>query len=411
MLKNTKYYQKQNRIIMKSFMFCICVLLIGGISVSPISWEENPIEMTLQVIVIASMLIVLFIYIFTKSVLYKRIFISLITIYIYNKFWVFPETAIMLSLFALAPIIPIFLLDRFFFYLVSTLNFILGPLFIIIICNTSLKDVYQYISFDGFGNVINFLAIQVLLVFVFIGTNNRMKASKALYKEVQEATKLNSIGQLAATVAHEIRNPITVVKGFAQILEEDKSRDEKETYFIQTMLSELEYTQVIINDFLSLAKPQTDQLQLIELNKEIKKVCDLLTSFANQNNVGIQFLQEQVFTIKMNPIELKQVLVNIIKNGIEAMKNPGFITIELVQMGDMAKIIITDSGEGMTKQQLKNLGTPFYSLKHAGTGIGLTVSYNIIQKYKGKIIVESEINKGTTFSIYIPLQEPYSKSS
>ncbi|WP_057914911.1 sensor histidine kinase [Peribacillus muralis] len=169
------------------------------------------------------------------------------------------------------------------------------------------------------------------------------------------------------------------------------------------MLTELEYTQVIINDYLSLAKPQTGNVQVIPLNDEIQKISDLLTSFANNRNIGFRLDLRDDLHINMNPIELKQILVNIMKNGIESMNNPGFIKVETEQERTMAKIRITDTGVGLSKEQLAILGTPFYSLKERGTGIGLTVCYSIVQKYKGKINVQSELNKGTSFTIYLPL--------
>ncbi|MFF2456203.1 ATP-binding protein [Peribacillus simplex] len=403
MLKNYQYYQNKHRFILKAFMAMISLLLLVGISVSPISWKDNPYAMILQVILISGMIISLLFYLKTEVNFYKTLFIFLITVYLYGKFLIFPDTAIMLALFALAPLIPIFLFDKIGFYIVATLNFILGPASILIISKTDLQNTYEYVALDSFGNTLNFIAIQIILVFVFIGTNNRVESTNAFHKEIQQAKQLNSIGQLAATIAHEIRNPITVVKGFAQLLDQEKELNETEKFYVQTMLTELEYTQVIINDYLSLAKPQTDNVEVIPLNFEIQKISDLLTSFANNQNIGFLLDFRDDLHINMNPIELKQILVNIIKNGIESMNDPGFIKVETEQEGTMAKIRITDTGMGLSKKQLEILGTPFYSLKDRGTGIGLTVCYSIVQKYKGKIVVQSELNKGTSFTIYLPL--------
>lgn len=403
MLKNHEYYQNQYRLILKSFMGMISFLLLVGISVSPINWKNDPFDMSLQVVLITGIIISLIFYVKNEGRLYKTIFIVLITVYFYLKFWTFPDTAIMLAIFAMAPLIPIFLFDKIGFYIVFSLNIILGPVFINVISQTNLQYTYFYVSLDAFGNTLNFIAIQVILLFVFISTNNRMASAKSFHQELQQAKQLHSVGQMAATIAHEIRNPITVVKGFAQLLDQKEELTETEKFYIQTMLTELEYTQVIINDYLSLAKHQTGIVQDIALNDEIKKTADLLTSFANQRNIGIVLKPNHDLYIKMDPIELKQLLVNIIKNGIESMDRAGFITIETEQDQDMAKIMITDTGIGLTKNQIDVLGTPFYSLKERGTGIGLTVCYNIIQKYKGKIVVTSKLTIGTTFTIYIPL--------
>lgn len=403
MLKNHEYYQNQYRIILKSFMGMISFLLLVGISVSPINWKNAPFDMSLQVVLITGIILSLIFYVKNEARLYKTIFIVLITVYFYLKFWTFPDTAIMMAIFAMAPLIPIFLFDKIGFYIVFALNFILGPVFINVISQSNLQYTYLYVSLDPFGNTLNFMAIQIILLFVFISTNNRMASTKSFHQELQQAKQLHSVGQMAATIAHEIRNPITVVKGFAQLLDQKEELTETEKFYIQTMLTELEYTQVIINDYLSLAKQQTGIVQVIALNDEIKKTADLLTSFANQRNIGIVLKPNHDLYIKMDPIELKQLLVNIIKNGIESMDKAGFITIETEQDQGMAKIMITDTGVGLTKNQIDVLGTPFYSLKEQGTGIGLTVCYNIVQKYKGEILVTSKLTIGTTFTIYIPL--------
>ena len=170
------------------------------------------------------------------------------------------------------------------------------------------------------------------------------------------------------------------------------------------MLSELEYAQVIINDYLSLAKPHNGEMHTISLPEEIRKISDLLTSFAKQHNIDIHTLLESDISIRMNKIEFKQLMINIIKNAIESMKETGFIVISLEEKHGMAVISVKDTGVGMSNAQLELLGTPFYSLKDRGTGIGLTVCYNIVDKYKGKILVDSNIGKGTIFYIHLPMQ-------
>ena len=405
MLKNYYHYQHQHRIILKSFMAILSIILLTGILISPLCWDTSPISMIIQIILITAIIISLLCFIKKELNIYKTLFILLITTYFHVKLWIFPDTAIMLAIFAMAPLIPIFLSDKIGFYVVATFNFIFGPLFIFFISNSDLQKTYQYVTLDPLGNTLNFLVIQIILVFVFLGTNNRVQLTKTYQKEIEQAKQINSIGQLAATIAHEIRNPITVVKGFAQLLEHKEELNEKERFYIQTMLTELEYTQMIINDYLSLTKPQTGDIQVIILNVELKKIVDLLGSFANNYNVGIHLKLNQEMTIKMNPIEFKQLFVNMIKNAIESMKNPGFITIKAQRIQNLAKISIIDTGVGMSEDQVEKLGTPFYSLKDKGTGIGLTVCYNIVHKYKGEITVTSKINEGTRFNIYLPLHK------
>lgn len=226
-----------------------------------------------------------------------------------------------------------------------------------------------------------------------------------LQKELQRAEKMNAIGQLAASVAHEIRNPMTVVKGFLQIFLGKEHMSEEEHSYIQLMIEEMNRAEVIINDYLSLAKPDFDQeTEIINANELALKVMDLMNSYAMlSKNIQMETVTPIDILIKGNQSELKQVLINILKNGIEAMKDGGKLKIEVTEMDGYGVFKISDTGIGMTDEELSRLGTAFYSLKEKGTGIGLMVCYQIIERMKGKIEVESIKGQGTTFIIYLPM--------
>ncbi|WP_409302978.1 ATP-binding protein [Peribacillus sp. SCS-155] len=220
--------------------------------------------------------------------------------------------------------------------------------------------------------------------------------------ELQRADKLNVISQLAASVAHEVRNPMTSVRGFLQLISKDENLHASQRDYIRIALDELSHAQSIINDYLSLAKPNTGKLRLLNLSEEIQNITDLMTSYSNIQNISIySSIQEGLF-IKGNKDEIKQVLVNIMKNGIEAMETGGSINIRAYSAAESVFIEIKDNGKGMTKDQLKLLGTPFYSTKEKGTGVGLTISYQIIESMKGIITVESNVGQGTKFTIKLP---------
>ncbi|QED48316.1 sensor histidine kinase [Cytobacillus dafuensis] len=225
-----------------------------------------------------------------------------------------------------------------------------------------------------------------------------------IQRELQRAEKMNAIGQLAASVAHEIRNPMTVVKGFLQIfLAKDQMSDEERMY-IRLMIEEMNRAETIINDYLSLAKPDLEQTEKVDGGELASKVLDLINSYAmmSKNILLVHDLQEGVI-INGNISEIKQVLINILKNGIEAMKDGGTLSIFVYKEGPFGVFKISDTGIGMSSEELERLGTAFYSLKEKGTGIGMMVCYQIIDRMKGKIEVQSQKGKGTTFKIYIPL--------
>ena len=224
-----------------------------------------------------------------------------------------------------------------------------------------------------------------------------------VYRELQRAEKMNAIGQLAASVAHEIRNPMTVVKGFLQIFLSKEQMSEEERMYIHLMIEEMDRAETIINDYLSLAKPDMEKTAKINGKELAEKALDLMTSYAkmSKNIVIITPVLENV-TVKGTKNELQQVLINILKNGVEALKEGGELSFNLFQEGNYGVFEVTDTGIGMTQEEVQRLGTAFYSLKEKGTGMGLTVCYQIIERMRGKIEVKSEKGIGTTFRIYVP---------
>ncbi|WP_210365071.1 HAMP domain-containing sensor histidine kinase [Bacillus sp. REN3] len=231
-----------------------------------------------------------------------------------------------------------------------------------------------------------------------------------LQQELQRAEKMNAIGQLAASVAHEIRNPMTVVKGFLQIFLAKDLPDEERMY-IKLMIEELNRAETIINDYLSLAKPDIGKLEVIESRDLAEKVMDLMVSYAMlSKNISIHTEIKDDIKVKGNKNELKQVLINILKNGIEAMNDGGRLTLIIEKQEEFGVFRVIDTGIGMTDEELTRLGTAFYSLKERGTGMGLMVCYQIVERMKGHIKVTSKKGVGTTFEIFVPIMsEPRTK--
>jgi two-component system, sporulation sensor kinase B len=237
-----------------------------------------------------------------------------------------------------------------------------------------------------------------------IGEMENIIAKTKIQKELQRAEKMNAIGQLAASVAHEIRNPMTVVKGFLQIfLAKDHLNSEELTY-IQLMIDELNRAEMIINDYLSLAKPDLDQIEKVDASELGQKIMELMNTFALMSkNITLKMdLNEEVF-LRASNSEVKQVLINILKNGIEAMRSGGILSLKVYKSDEYGVFEISDTGVGMSPEELHRLGTAFYSLKEKGTGMGLMVCYQIVEKMKGQIDVVSEKGIGTTFRVFIPL--------
>ncbi|MGM0875324.1 MAG: PAS domain S-box protein [Bacillota bacterium] len=219
---------------------------------------------------------------------------------------------------------------------------------------------------------------------------------------LRKTEKLSVVGELAASVAHEIRNPLTSLKGFVQILQ--TSSNENDLYY-KIMLDELERINIIASELLVLAKPQQIQFQKRNINELLENVQSLLESEANLYCVTLDIqTNEHLPLIDCEPNQLKQLFINIMKNSIEASsKNIQVI----VKMKDDANICIKfkDDGCGIDEERLKHLGEPFYSMKEKGTGLGLTVSYRIVEFHKGQIHFTSKVDEGTTVELVLPIKK------
>lgn len=220
---------------------------------------------------------------------------------------------------------------------------------------------------------------------------------------LHKSDTLSVIGQLAAGVAHEIRNPMTALKGFIQLLED--SSEGKHPMYFNVISTELNRIDAIINEFLILAKPQAIKFVEHSLTQIMAETVNLLSAQAVLYN--IQFLlhyDDDLPTLICEPNQLKKVFINMIKNGIEVMPTGGHITINMNKTTDnRIHISIKDEGDGIPEEKLKKLGQPFYTTKERGTGLGLMVSYRIIEEHEGTITVESEVGKGTVFHVYLPV--------
>lgn len=222
-------------------------------------------------------------------------------------------------------------------------------------------------------------------------------------EQKQQTERIRLIGEMAASVAHEIRNPLTVVKGYTHLLKESSNITEKQQEMLSLMGSELVRAEKIINDYLSLARPNEGVKEQIDLAVFLKKVEEIINPYALLNNVKIINHVHTPCFINAGQDEILQLFINMIKNAIEAIESKGEVVISEQIKEKYIKINIMDNGKGMSEEELNRLGTPFYSTKTQGTGMGTTVCFNIVHHLNGKIKIKSKVNNGTTFSVYLPI--------
>ncbi|MCA0989818.1 PAS domain S-box protein [Pseudalkalibacillus hwajinpoensis] len=232
----------------------------------------------------------------------------------------------------------------------------------------------------------------------FMDITDKKKTEEALLK----TEKLSAVGQLAASVAHEIRNPLTSVKGFIQLLNDDKPFAEK-TPFLSIMLSEIDRMDAIIKDLLVLAKPQASHFTYFKVNELLSYVLQLLSTQASLYNITfMKDFTDEDDTLYGEENQLKQVFINLIKNAIEAMPEGGRVCLKSAVKDAEIEVTLTDEGVGIPAHKLKTLGEPFYTTKEEGTGLGLLSSFKIIENHHGTIDFISDVGIGTKVTIRFP---------
>ncbi|WML39276.1 ATP-binding protein [Neobacillus sp. OS1-2] len=226
------------------------------------------------------------------------------------------------------------------------------------------------------------------------------EALKKREKQLQRSEKLAVVGQMAAAVAHEIRNPLTPIKGFMQLLHAEK---ELNPVYLRIVLDELLRVDTIISEFLSMAKPHAEKTMIVHVEGLVKQVIQRFQSEARMKNKKLHIESEQpIQEIIGDPNSLKQVFMNVIQNALEAISTNGRIHVKIFSDDIGVNVQFSDNGCGIPKERLSKLGEPFYSTKEKGTGLGLMTCFRIVESHNGKINIESVQGEGTTVTIWLP---------
>lgn len=252
---------------------------------------------------------------------------------------------------------------------------------------------------------ITFMVTSGATMILMIWLIEYMKQNHNVRAALAQSEKFRVVSELAAAIAHEVRNPMTAVRGFTQLLSKDTPIRERFSSELDIMLTELDRAHQIISDYLSFARPSEDNIEVIDIVKHTSHVVAILAPLAHANSTIIQESYQGTPHVIGNAGKLEQALVNIVKNAIESISHNGAVDIFVGKSGGYVNIQISDTGCGMTEAEASRLGTPFYSTKASGTGLGLTSTYQIIRLMNGTIGVKSKRNVGTTFTILLPFAE------
>lgn len=276
------------------------------------------------------------------------------------------------------------------------LSFFLGILttFIAVLMSDSFKVTEAYFFY--------FILLPPFIMFFAIYLVETLRDLIIFRSKLVKLEKMEVVSQLSASIAHEVRNPLTVSKGFMHLLKDPNLSEEARKIYIQHIDDGLDNAESIISEYLAFAKPKTEKVDAIAIDRELKDVIEMIKPLANMNSIQIS---ENLTTATVigNAKHFQRCILNLIKNGIEAMPNGGKLSVITFTDKNDITIKISDNGVGMSKEQISRFGEPYYSSKEKGTGLGSMVAVKTIQTMNGTIDINSERNKGTMITIAFPL--------
>jgi PAS domain S-box-containing protein len=224
---------------------------------------------------------------------------------------------------------------------------------------------------------------------------------KKLREKLAQAERMAALGEVAAKVAHEIRNPLVSIGGFSRRLE--KKLDGKLKEYASIITREVNRLEVILKEILSFVKEARIHRQEVDVASIINDIISLYSQEIKQKGINVEIETTEVLKINVDPNRIKEALINIISNAIQALDKEGRLCIKTYKTADYGVIEISDNGPGIKDNDLPYIFDPFFTTKIEGTGLGLAITHRIVEEHNGKIEVESHEGEGTTFKVYLPL--------
>jgi signal transduction histidine kinase len=224
-------------------------------------------------------------------------------------------------------------------------------------------------------------------------------------ENLRRAEKLSTLGEMAAVLAHEIRNPLGSIRGTAEILRDDYRPGDPKYEFIDIQIRETERLNRVVEDFLRMARPQSLDKVPCSIQAELETVIMLVTNEARQRRVTLGFTPSPFeATVEGDGEKLRQAFLNILINALQATPSGGSVIIEIKEADSQIEIIFRDSGSGISCENIQRIFEPFFTTKPDGTGLGLAISKKIIEGHGGTLLIESDAGKGTTVKVALPIQ-------
>lgn len=226
-----------------------------------------------------------------------------------------------------------------------------------------------------------------------------IEKNNLLIQRLVKAEKLEAVEQMGAAISHEIRNPLTSAMGFVQLLEDDHLHVDKRKQYLLILKEELQSAEKVIQDYLTFSKPKIESVEVFQVQEELTQIVKILQPSSNWNSVRVVSDYSSFDFIEGDCQKFHQCFFNVVKNAIESMPKGGVLTVTTRSSASQVKVMIQDTGVGMTKEQIERLGEPYYSTKgDKGTGLGVMVVHSIVKAMKGTIEVKSKVGVGTIFT-------------
>lgn len=233
---------------------------------------------------------------------------------------------------------------------------------------------------------------------------NRAEIERLHQGEMARAEHLATIGELAAGLAHEIRNPLAGIAGVVEVMGRELPQASSSRAVLPEVQSEIQHIQAILNDLLAYARPRPPEFHPADLNATVEQAVFLARQQVRTTPIEITLEPDKKLpSILHDPVQVQQVILNLLLNGIQAIANQGKIEVALRQEGEHAVVRIRDNGKGISRESLPKIFKPFFTTRKEGTGLGLPLAKGIVESHKGRIEVTSEPGRGAQFEVWLPI--------
>jgi signal transduction histidine kinase len=276
---------------------------------------------------------------------------------------------------------------------------------LIAILNLALREGREMYSPEDI-EVLSTLANQAAIAIENARLYENLKLSQSI---IRRADRLSSLGMLTAGLAHEIRNPLVAIRTFTQLLPERYQDQEFRNVFQNVALKEVDRICGLVNDLLNFARPSTPNVSAQDVNEIVDAIARILETEAKDKDVKIEIhLGEALPKIFIDKEQIKQVCMNLILNAIQSIEGAGTVEVSTRLFGEngskrFAQIEVRDTGVGIPEKDIENIFNPFFTTKKDGSGLGLSISHQIVKEHGGYIVVESQVGRGTSFFVRLPV--------